>query len=85
MHATTLPYGIVTAPGQRYHPAIVAQAIATLGELYPGRLWVALGSGLTERVDHLAGIGVTCIWLMPYYPTPERDDGYDVIDFCGVD
>ena len=36
MHATTLPWGIVNAPGQRYHPAIVAQAAATLDELFPG-------------------------------------------------
>ena len=41
--------------------------------------------GLTQRVDYLAGIGVTCIWLMPFYPTPDRDDGYDVVDFYGVD
>jgi alkanesulfonate monooxygenase SsuD/methylene tetrahydromethanopterin reductase-like flavin-dependent oxidoreductase (luciferase family) len=37
MQASTLPFGVVTAPGQRYHPAIAAQAIATLGELFPGR------------------------------------------------
>jgi trehalose synthase len=41
--------------------------------------------GLTQRVDYLAGIGVTCIWLMPFYPTPDRDDGYDITDFYGVD
>jgi trehalose synthase len=41
--------------------------------------------GLIERVDYLAGIGVTCIWLMPFFPTPERDDGYDIIDFYNVD
>ena len=41
--------------------------------------------GLTQRVDYLAGIGVTCIWLMPFYPSPDRDDGYDVTDFYGVD
>src|SRR5215218_4525612 len=45
LEATTLPFGVVNAPGQRYHPAIIAQAVATLGELYPGRFWVALGSG----------------------------------------
>jgi probable non-F420 flavinoid oxidoreductase len=52
MQATSLPFGVVTAPGQRYHPAITAQAIATLGELFPGRTWVALGSGeaLNEHV-----------------------------------
>jgi maltose alpha-D-glucosyltransferase/alpha-amylase len=42
-------------------------------------------AGLTERIDYLAGLGVTVLWLMPYYPTPDRDDGYDVTDFYGVD
>jgi coenzyme F420-dependent glucose-6-phosphate dehydrogenase len=45
MQATTLPFGSVCAPGQRYHPAIVAQAIATLGEMFPGRYSISLGSG----------------------------------------
>lgn len=45
MHATTLPCGVVCAPGQRYHPAIIAQAAATLAEMFSDRLWVALGSG----------------------------------------
>ncbi|HLU63850.1 MAG TPA: alpha-amylase family glycosyl hydrolase, partial [Protaetiibacter sp.] len=41
--------------------------------------------GLTHRIDHLADLGVTCLWLMPFYPTPGRDDGYDVADFLDVD
>jgi trehalose synthase len=41
--------------------------------------------GLIERVDYLAGIGVTCLWLMPFYPSPNRDDGYDVTDYYAVD
>ncbi|MGK3951542.1 alpha-amylase family protein [Microbacterium sp. I2] len=41
--------------------------------------------GLAARIDYLAQLGVTCIWLMPFYPTPDRDDGYDVTDFFGVD
>ena len=41
--------------------------------------------GLAERIDYLRDIGVTCLWLMPFYPTPDRDDGYDVSDFYGVD
>lgn len=45
MHATSIPFGVVCAPGQRYHPAIVAQKAATLQEMFPGRLFVALGSG----------------------------------------
>ncbi|MBT2533585.1 alpha-amylase family protein [Arthrobacter sp. ISL-48] len=42
-------------------------------------------AGLTQRVDYLAALGVTCIWLMPFYPSPDRDDGYDVTDFFSVD
>lgn len=49
---TSLPFGVVNAPGQRYHPAVVAQAIATLAQMFPGRFWAALGSGeaSNERV-----------------------------------
>lgn len=52
LQATRLPLGVVTAPGQRYHPAVIAQAIATLAEMFPGRFWAALGSGeaLNEHV-----------------------------------
>jgi trehalose synthase len=41
--------------------------------------------GLIGKVDHLAALGVTCVWLMPFYPSPNRDDGYDITDFYGVD
>src|SRR3954465_2287905 len=41
-------------------------------------------AGLTQRIDHLADLGVTCLWLMPFYPTGERDDGYDIHAFHGV-
>ncbi len=41
--------------------------------------------GLIERIDYLAGLGVGCVWLMPFYPSPNRDDGYDITDFYGVD
>ncbi|HSK16301.1 MAG TPA: alpha-amylase family protein [Gaiellaceae bacterium] len=41
--------------------------------------------GLTERLDYLAGLGVTCIWLMPFYPSAHGDDGYDVTYFYGID
>lgn len=54
LQATTLPFGVVNAPGQRYHPAIVAQAAATLNEMYPGRFWVALGSGEASN-EHITG------------------------------
>jgi probable non-F420 flavinoid oxidoreductase len=54
LQATGLRFGCVTAPGQRYHPAIVAQAAATLAELYPGRFWMALGSGEALN-EHITG------------------------------
>jgi maltose alpha-D-glucosyltransferase/alpha-amylase len=41
--------------------------------------------GLTQRIDHLAGLGVSCLWLMPFYASPNRDDGYDIVDFYAVD
>ena len=41
--------------------------------------------GLSRRLEYLAGLGVTCIWLQPFYPSPNRDNGYDVSDFYGVD
>ena len=42
---TTLRLGVVVAPGPRYHPVVLAQAAATLSEMYPARFWLALGSG----------------------------------------
>ncbi|MGG7665532.1 TIGR03885 family FMN-dependent LLM class oxidoreductase [Dyadobacter sp. BHUBP1] len=52
MQATNLHFGIVNAPGQRYHPAIIAQAVATLCEMFPRRFWIAAGSGqfLNEHI-----------------------------------
>lgn len=41
--------------------------------------------GLSERIDYLADLGVTCLWLMPFYATADRDDGYDVTDYYAVD
>jgi trehalose synthase len=41
--------------------------------------------GLIRQIDYLAGLGVTCLWLMPFYPSPNRDDGYDITDYYGVD
>ena len=45
LESTPLSFGTVCAPGQRYHPAVVAQASATLAIMYPGRFWLAIGSG----------------------------------------
>ena len=63
MQATSLPFGAVCAPGQRYHPAIVAQAASTLAEMFPGRFWLALGTGQNLN-EHINGD--------PWPPKPER-------------
>lgn len=54
LQATSVPAGVVTAPGYRYHPVVLAQAMATLAELFPGRFWAALGSGEAVN-EHITG------------------------------
>lgn len=41
-------------------------------------------NGLTQKLDYLADLGVTALWLLPFYPSPLRDDGYDISDFTSV-
>ncbi len=40
--------------------------------------------GMAEKLDYLQELGVTCLWLMPTYPSPLKDDGYDIADYYGV-
>lgn len=54
MQATNLPFGVVCAAGYRYHPAVVAQAVATLGRMFPGGLVLSLGSGEAIN-EHITG------------------------------
>ena len=64
MEATRLPFGVISAPGYRYHPAILAQSAATLAEMYPGRFWLALGSGQRLNEDTVG---------LPWPPKRERN------------
>ncbi|WP_152045651.1 alpha-amylase family protein [Aureimonas psammosilenae] len=41
--------------------------------------------GLADHLDHIEALGATCIWLLPFYPSPNRDNGYDISDYYGVD
>ena len=41
--------------------------------------------GLADRLDHIEALGATCVWLLPFYPSPNRDNGYDITDFYAVD
>src|SRR5689334_5467097 len=40
--------------------------------------------GLTSRLGYLRDLGVTALWLLPFYPSPLKDDGYDIADYCGI-
>ncbi len=40
--------------------------------------------GLTQKLDYLQDLGITCLWLLPFYPSPLRDDGYDIADYTGI-
>ena len=71
---TDLAFGCVSAPGQRYHPAVHAQRIATLGQMFPGRFWVALGSGEASN-EHITGDG----WPRKEIRTQRLEECVDVI------
>ena len=61
---TRLPFGVVTSPAGRYHPAVIAQAVATLAQMFEGRFWLAAGSGeaLNETITGA-----------PWPPHPQRN------------
>lgn len=67
---TSLRYGVVTAPGQRYHPAIIAQASGTLASMFPGRFWAAVGSGENLN-EHITGD-----------PWPSKADRQERLEEC---
>lgn len=67
---TGLRLGVVTAPGQRYHPAILAQASATLAQMFPGRFWMAPGSGENLN-EHITG-----------EPWPPKEDRQARLEEC---
>ncbi len=71
---TDFELGCVCAPGQRYHPAVVAQKIATLAEMFPGRFWTALGSGEASN-EHITGER----WLSKEQRTRRLEACVDVI------
>ncbi|HSL69324.1 MAG TPA: TIGR03557 family F420-dependent LLM class oxidoreductase, partial [Longimicrobiales bacterium] len=65
LQATSMAFGVVNAPGDRYHPAIIAQAAATLAEMFPDRFWLAVGSGEALN-EHVTG--------QPWPLKPERNE-----------
>lgn len=71
---TELELGCVSAPGQRYHPVVHAQRIATLGQMFPGRFWAALGSGQNMN-EHVTGD----LWPTKEIRTRRLEESVDVI------
>jgi alpha-glucosidase len=75
----------VTSPGTEWWRS------AVIYQIYPRSFADASGDGIgdlpgiTERLPHLAALGVDAIWLSPFYTSPQKDAGYDVADYCDVD
>ncbi len=64
---------------------------AVIYQIYPRSFQDSNGDGIgdlpgiTARLDHIAGLGADAIWISPFFPSPMKDFGYDVSDYCGVD
>ena len=64
---------------------------AVIYQIYPRSFADVTGDGIgdlkgiTAHLDHVASLGVDAVWISPFYPSPMRDFGYDVADYCGVD
>lgn len=60
-------------------------------QLYPKSFKDTTGNGMgdlrgiIEKLDYLAGLGIDLIWLNPFYPSPQYDNGYDISDYCAID
>lgn len=64
---------------------------ATIYQIYPRSFADSNGDGIgdlpgiTAKLDHVAGLGVDCVWLSPFFTSPMLDFGYDIADYCSVD
>ena len=60
-------------------------------QVYPKSFYDSTGNGkgdlagVIEKLDYIADLGVDLIWLNPFYPSPQKDNGYDISDYCAID
>jgi maltose alpha-D-glucosyltransferase/alpha-amylase len=71
------------APEQWYRDAVIYQ-VHVRGYFDSNEDGVGDFQGLTRKLDYIQSLGVSCIWLQPFYPSPLRDDGYDIAHYQGV-
>ena len=76
---------IVTQPGELWYKNAIVYCIDVSAFFDSDGDGLGDFIGLTSKLDYLAGLGITCVWLMPFYPSPQRDGGYDVTDYYAVD
>jgi maltose alpha-D-glucosyltransferase/alpha-amylase len=67
-----------------YQEAVIYELDVKIFQDSDGDGWGDFG-GLTRRLPYIAGLGATCVWLRPFYPSPLEDDGYDVADYYAID
>src|ERR1044072_4527127 len=78
----------MTRDGSRDNPCWYKDAI--IYELHVRAFYDSSGEGvgdfrgLTQKLDYLQNLGVTAIWLLPFFPSPLQDDGYDIADYTGI-
>jgi maltose alpha-D-glucosyltransferase/alpha-amylase len=73
-----------TGPDPRWYERAVFYEILVRGFYDSNGDGIGDIEGLITKLDHLVWLGVDCVWLLPFYPSPLRDGGYDVSDFFGV-
>ncbi len=78
------PFARVLEDDPRWYQKAIFYEVSARGFLDSNADGVGDLRGLVERLDYLAWLGVDCVWLLPYYPSPMRDGGYDVSDFCSI-
>jgi glycosidase len=65
----------------RYHCGSLRSIIASEPRRFRGVRSNATGCPAGTKLDYIRDLGVTAIWVMPFYPSPLRDDGYDIADY----